>query len=189
MAMESITLQTKRLTLKTLDESYAACVCAFYERNRKHLEPWEPARAEGFYTPELQAQYLADDMRKMEEGRMKKFWLFEKTDTALQNVIGSVSLNEIVRGCFLSCFIGYRIAAGHTNCGLMSEAVSAAVDYAFTELHLHRVEANVIPRNAASLRVAEKCGFRNEGLARQYLKIHGVWEDHVHMVRLNEGEE
>ena len=49
-------------------------------------------------------------------------------------------------------------------------------------------EANVMPRNAASLRAAEKAGYRPEGLARRYLNINGVWEDHIHMVKLNEEE-
>ena len=51
---------------------------------------------------------------------------------------------------------------------------------------LHRVEANIMPRNPASLRAAEKAGFVREGLSRRYLNINGVWEDHIHMVRLNE---
>lgn len=46
-----------------------------------------------------------------------------------------------------------------------------------------------MPRNKRSLRVLEKCGFREEGLARSYLKINGVWEDHVHMVRLRDDPE
>ena len=39
-----------------------------------------------------------------------------------------------------------------------------------------------------SLRAAEKAGYRPEGLARRYLNINGVWEDHIHMVKLNEEE-
>ena len=48
-----------------------------------------------------------------------------------------------------------------------------------------RVEANIMPRNTASRRAAAKAGFVEEGLSRKYLKINGVWEDHIHMVRLN----
>lgn len=68
----------------------------------------------------------------------------------------------------------------------MTEAVEAVVNHAFQELHLHRIEANIMPRNRASLRVVEKLGFRNEGVSREYLKINGKWEDHIHMVLLNE---
>ena len=43
-----------------------------------------------------------------------------------------------------------------------------------------------MPRNKASLRVLEKAGYREEGLARKYLNINGVWEDHIHMVRITD---
>jgi len=51
--------------------------------------------------------------------------------------------------------------------------------YAFDELHLHRVQAAVVPRNSASRRVVEKLELRNEGTAERYLEINGVWEDHI----------
>ena len=67
----------------------------------------------------------------------------------------------------------------------MSMAVEMLVRYAFEELKLHRIEANVMPRNAASLRILEKNDFVNEGLSKYYLRINGIWEDHIHMVKLN----
>jgi ribosomal-protein-alanine N-acetyltransferase len=60
------------------------------------------------------------------------------------------------------------------------------VEYAFNELKLHRIEANIIPRNAGSIRAVEKAGFTCEGTSKKYLQINGVWEDHAHYVRLNE---
>lgn len=96
-----------------------------------------------------------------------------------------MGLNNIVRGCFHSCFLGYKLDQDFLNRGYMTEAVRAAVDYAFGPLALHRVEANIMPHNQASLRVAEKCGFQPRGWPRRYLCINGVWEDHLHMVRLN----
>jgi ribosomal-protein-alanine N-acetyltransferase len=68
----------------------------------------------------------------------------------------------------------------------MTEAVKAVVDYGFNTLALHRIEANIMPRNIASLRVVGKLGFINEGLSKKYLKINGQWEDHIHMVIFNE---
>ena len=61
----------------------------------------------------------------------------------------------------------------------MTEAVGCVLDYAFDTLKLHRVEAACLPSNEASRRLLQKCGFREEGLARQYLKINGRWCDHV----------
>jgi len=52
------------------------------------------------------------------------------------------------------------------------------LDYAFGELDLHRVEANVQPENHASIRLLKRLRFRKEGLTRKYLKIDGHWRDH-----------
>ena len=63
--------------------------------------------------------------------------------------------------------------------------MNAVVEFAFRGLQLHRMEANILPRNAASLALAKKCGFSEEGRSPEYLSINGVWEAHIHMVRLN----
>ena len=66
------------------------------------------------------------------------------------------------------------------------EAVQKGSDVIFNEMNLHRIEANIMPKNKRSIRVVEKLGFCNEGLSRNYLKICGKWEDHIHMVLLND---
>ncbi len=60
----------------------------------------------------------------------------------------------------------------------MTEAVCAALRFAFGPLRLNRVEAACLPSNAASQRVLEKVGFAREGRARRYLRINGQWQDH-----------
>ena len=67
-----------------------------------------------------------------------------------------------------------------------AEALEAMVELAFEGLNLHRLEASIMPRNAASLALAKRCGFSEEGRSPRYIRINGVWEDHIHMVRLNE---
>jgi len=61
----------------------------------------------------------------------------------------------------------------------MPEAVVTMLQYAFESLRLHRVEINIIPRNAPSRRVVEKLNLRVEGIAERYLEIDGAWEDHA----------
>jgi ribosomal-protein-alanine N-acetyltransferase len=178
------TVETERLVLRTLSGGDAESVRAYFDRNRVFLEPWEPEREEAFYTRERQRELLEAEQAEMDAGRMLRLWVFKKDKP--HRVIGSVSFGCIVRGCFLSCFLGYRLDTRETGRGYMSEAVRKGVEVMFGEYGLHRIEANIIPRNAASLRVAEKAGFLPEGIARKYLKIHGVWEDHVHMVRMND---
>jgi len=174
---------TERLVLRTLDADGAEAVRAYFDRNRAFLEPWEPERDEAFFTRECQAETLEAEQAEMDAGRMLRLWLFKQDDP--QSVIGSVSFGSIVRGCFLSCFLGYRLDEAEVRKGYMTEAILKGVEVMFDEYELHRIEANIIPRNLASLRAAEKAGFTSEGLAKQYLKIHGVWEDHIHMVRFN----
>ena len=63
--------------------------------------------------------------------------------------------------------------------GLATAAVRAMAGFAFRAARLHRLEAACVPTNLASRRVLEKAGFRKEGEARAYLKINGVWADHL----------
>jgi ribosomal-protein-alanine N-acetyltransferase len=60
----------------------------------------------------------------------------------------------------------------------MRAALGLAVRMAFTELKLHRLEANIQPGNAASIALAARCGFAREGFSPRYLKIAGRWRDH-----------
>ena len=113
---------------------------------------------------------------------MLRLWILRKEEP--ERVIGTVALDNIVRGPFLSCFVGYRLDGDHINQGYTTEALKELVRIAFQELGLHRLEANIMPRNSRSLKVVEKLGFKNEGTSRDYLKINGKWEDHIHMVLL-----
>ena len=104
-------------------------------------------------------------------------------------VVGVTGLNEIVRGAFQSCFLSYKLDRTLWGRGLGSEAAAYTAEWAFRVLGLHRVEANIMPRNAPSLGAAARAGFRREGISPKYLRINGVWEDHIHMVRLCEETE
>ncbi len=93
-------------------------------------------------------------------------------------VIGRVALGGVMRGAFLNAHLGYWIDVDHQGRGHTTEAVAEVVSFAFRVAGLHRVQAAVMPRNAASLRVLAKVGFRKEGESSRYLQIAGKWEDH-----------
>ena len=63
--------------------------------------------------------------------------------------------------------------------GLMSEALAAVLSYAFEDLGMHRIEADVDPDHAASLALLEKFGFIREGILRDRWFVHGEWHDSV----------
>lgn len=178
------TIETERLMLKTIDEAGAEAVLEYFFRNREFLEEWEPKRDASFYTHERQIDELSFEQREMDAGRMIKFWIYKKGEEG--RIIGSLGFSNIVRGAFWSCFLGYRLDKDEKDNGFMTEAIKAAMKVIFGEYKLHRIEANIMPRNKRSLRVVEKIGFQKEGLARNYLKINGVWEDHIHMVLIND---
>ncbi|MBF4693273.1 GNAT family N-acetyltransferase [Fusibacter ferrireducens] len=180
--------ETERLILKVLDESYAESVMQFYIKNKDFLEPFEHTKSKTFYTLENHKLTLRLEEEAFLKMNMVRFWLFKKEDTQFERPIGSLALTNIIRGVFKSCFLGYKMDKDEINKGYMTEAIQAVVKIAFGYMKLHRIEANIMPRNERSIKVVEKCGFVKEGLARQYLKINGIWEDHYHMVILNEDD-
>ena len=93
-------------------------------------------------------------------------------------IAGAVNLTEIVRGVFLSAYLGYYGSAAHAGQGLLREGVALLLRHAFRELGLHRVKANVQPGNERSLALVRALGFRKEGFSPRYLKIGGRWRDH-----------
>lgn len=91
---------------------------------------------------------------------------------------GTITLSQIFRKAFCNAYLGYLLGAKFTGKGYMTEAVRLVLKHAFTNLKLHRVEANVQPHNTASINVLKRCGFTKEGFSRNYLKISGKWRDH-----------
>lgn len=179
-------LETPRLILRPAHPRMAVQTAAFYAKNRDFLQPFEPKYDPDFTTKAYQKALLRQDRQMEKEGRGVRLWLFRKE--APHTAIGCVVLSNIVLGAFRSCTLAYKIDRDLLRQGYATEAVLAAVELAFHGLELHRVEANIMPRNAASLALARKCGFAEVGRSPRYICINGVWEDHIHMARLNETE-
>ena len=177
-------MKTERLLLLPAAPELARRVAEFYVRNRAFLQDYEPRRPELFFTPAGQRADLLQEQREAAASRGARFFL-ELRDRP-GTVVGCIAFNGVALGSFRSAFLGYKLEETLQGRGYMTEAVAAMTQFGFNILGLHRIEANVMPRNKGSLRVLEKCGYRPEGLARKYLQINGVWEDHLHMVRLNE---
>ena len=147
--------------------------------SRSAWAPWMPSAHAGSTDRDIFDQEIERTTRGRESGTHLRVAGF----LADGRLAGLFSLNEIVRGPFESAYAGWSVSADQMGQGLGTEGVRALLDIAFGEppggLGLHRVQANIIPRNAPSLRIAEKLGLRREGLAVRYLRIAGKWEDHV----------
>src|ERR1700749_591060 len=92
-------------------------------------------------------------------------------------IVGYFNISQIIGGPLQSAFLGYGGVAEWSGAGYMTAALELVVERAFTDLALHRLEANVQPANAASIALVERCGFVREGFSEKYLKIGGHWRD------------
>ena len=147
-------------------------------RNADWLTKWEAQRVSG--QPDVVEDRDAYSVRCSARQRERQlgtgygFGIFVNGDFA-----GEINLTAVQRGPFQSAYVGYWIDEKHAGNGYMPESVVVLAQFAFEELHLHRIQISIIPRNTASRRVVEKLGVRDEGIALRYLEINGVWEDHV----------
>jgi [ribosomal protein S5]-alanine N-acetyltransferase len=106
--------------------------------------------------------------------------------TVRGRIAGQVTVGGITYGAYRGAHIGYWIDESLAGHGYTTMAVALAADYCFSALHLHRLEINIRPENERSRRVAEKCGFVEEGLRSRYLHIDGAWRDHICYVMFSE---
>lgn len=146
------------------------------EQSRDFLQPWEPSWPADDLTRPAFRRRLAAYARDLESGSGYALLVFRSADEVL---VGGVSLSNVRRGVAQTCSLGYWAGEPFAGRGYTTAAVSRVVAFAYGDLGLHRVEAACIPENLASRRVLQKTGFENEGRARAYLKINGVWADHL----------
>ena len=169
----------RRLTLRPLTPSDYSAWREVRIRNQDWLTKWEPKRIPGQADPtqsrDAFSMRCSARSRERQMGTGYGFGIFVDGRT----FCGEINLNSVQRGPFQSCYVGYWIDEAHAGNSYMSEALVLTAQCAFERLNLHRIQIAIIPRNSNSRRVVEKLGIREEGVARRYLEINGVWEDHI----------
>ncbi|MDO4918754.1 GNAT family N-acetyltransferase [Kocuria sp.] len=148
-------------------------------RNQQWLEPWEASNPE----PHAGAPSFRSFVRHMREqaraGQALPWLITELAPGARhQELVGQLTVSGITLGSSRSATLGYWVDGDQAGRGIAPMAVAMATDYCFQHLRLHRMEINIRPENAKSLRVVEKLGFRDEGLRERLLHIDGRWADH-----------
>jgi ribosomal-protein-alanine N-acetyltransferase len=148
---------------------------ALRAQSREFLVPWEPTWAYDSLTRGAFRRRLKMYRTEMRQGTGYSFLILRGADDVL---LGGVTLSNVRRGVAQAASLGYWIGIPFARQGYMTEAIAAVLDFAFERLTLHRVEAACLPHNEASRRLLFKSGFREEGYAREYLRISGRWQDH-----------
>ncbi len=134
------------------------------------LAPWEPTWAHDALSRGAFRRRLRMYRAEMRQDVTHSFLIFRSADDAL---LGGVTLSNLRRGVAQTATLGYWIGAAHARHGYSTEALRAVLEYAFQHLGLHRLEAACLPHNEASRRLLLKCGFQDEGYAREYLRTVG----------------
>lgn len=143
------------------------------EENARWLDPWEATSPDPLVPPLQYRQLVRAMSSEARAGRALPFAITHRGE-----MVGQLSVAGIGWGSLRSAHIGYWISRHVAGRGITPTAVALATDHCLFAMALHRVEVNIRPENAASLRVVEKLGFRDEGLRLRYLHIDGQWRDH-----------
>jgi ribosomal-protein-alanine N-acetyltransferase len=159
--------------LLTLDD--APVLAEVLRADREFQAPWSPIRPERYFTHEGQRAVALDALRQYEAGSIVPHVILDEGG----QVAGRITLNEIARGPFLSCRVGYWVVSEANGRGLASAALANMKRVAFGELGLHRIEAGTLLHNEKSQRVLLRNGFTQFGIAPKYLNIAGEWQDHA----------
>lgn len=134
-------------------------------------------------TPPSTAESFRYYIEQTRDDRRACFFVVNDTTDMLAGVI---NIGEIVHGAFQSAYLGYYALVPNAGRGCMRAGLARLLDYAFEELKLHRLEANIQPHNVRSSGLVRSLGFRLEGLSPKYLKIAGSWRDHERWAILGE---
>jgi ribosomal-protein-alanine N-acetyltransferase len=141
--------------------------------NRAWLRPWE---ATSPYSP------TSFDVKGMIRSLLRQYDDHSGIPLLIEyqgEVVGQLNVANILHGSVSSAIVGYWIIPSVAGKGIMPTAVALTTDYLFEVVGLHRVEIDIRPENAASLRVVAKLGFRYEGFKQRFIHINGAWRDHM----------
>jgi RimJ/RimL family protein N-acetyltransferase len=163
------TINTDRLSLRWIRSDDVNDFYAIYS-NPQVMRYWS--------TPPLAAKeeaskLISEIQRDVESERILKWGIALRPDDKL---IGSVTLFHL-DFTHRRAEIGYAQGRAYWGNGYMKEALTAVINYAFTELNLHRIEADVDPRNDGSVRSLERLGFQREGYLRERWQVNGEIQD------------
>lgn len=168
-------LKISQGSLELATKEDAEKVLKYFLSNKERLTPFEPLRPSNFYTLDFWTNRIAKNIEEFANDESLRLFIFDKE----RNIAGTVNFTQFARGPFQACYLGFAIDANYEGKGLMSEALSSAIEYIFDDLKFHRIMANHLPDNTRSARLLSKLGFVKEGYAKDYLFINNRWQDHV----------
>ncbi|MEM0977737.1 MAG: GNAT family protein [Pseudomonadota bacterium] len=171
-----VVIASDRLLLRLPEISDHLDWVALRRDGADQLQGCEPAWAPDHFSKSAFRNRVKWAQKSFENDRAVPLFIERQQDGVL---IGAVTLDNVRKGPNRSTEIGYWVGRAFQRQGYMNEAIEAVKHYAFNQMTISRVEAACLPDNIASRNLLEKCGFHYEGVAKAYLEIGGLWQDHV----------
>ncbi len=123
-------------------------------------------------TPETVREWLAGAREEDQEGRELHLLV---TDAGDDSLLGAIGMHRLTGDG--ECDLGYWIAREARGRGVATRAVRRLSAWLFADLPVERIVIRAEPANTASRTVAERAGFKYEGVLRSYLVLKGVRRD------------
>jgi [ribosomal protein S5]-alanine N-acetyltransferase len=178
----TLKLRSERLVIRPPTERDLKVLRAAMKVSAEHLREWQPTPSADPASLTVLSQGIERDRALWRRDLQYAFLVLSEDES---EVVGRVSLSGVWRGAYQGAFLGYWTSAAYLRKGYAKEFIQRVLKCAFTDLALHRVQAAIMPNNVASLAVIRALAFREEGLAKSYLRINDEWRDHLLFAKLS----
>lgn len=176
--------ETERLYIVVPTGSFAKRMMDYALRNYEYHRHAMPTPQEEWNKRTWWHRKLQSRLSNYKYRRAYGFVLLLK-DNPDGKIIGDCTFSQVFHGPLQAAVLGYKMDEKFAGKGYMLEALNALLQFMFSGVGLHRVEANVRPQNARSYHLLRRLGFVLEGFSKSYLELDGRWEDHLRLALLN----
>jgi ribosomal-protein-alanine N-acetyltransferase len=176
-------IESEEFKLRYLSEAESYKALAYFDKNKDRLSATMPAFSPSFFTEGYWVKRIELYKKEFFDEQSIRFFMLSPCE---QKVIGGCNFTDFIRGVYQGCFLGYGIDGDYEGRGLMTKALSLAIDHVFRTSNIHKINANYMPHNLGSGRVLEKLGFEKIGLAKKELYLSGQWQDHIETRLIND---
>lgn len=160
-----------RIFIRYPEESDGPKLLSLHQRSQDFHSPWA--------FPALTTEGILEYINRCQRDDFVGLLIcMDRPQTIPPAIIGVANLSQILYRSFQNAYLGYYADIRFARQGFMKAGLRLVINHAFHTLGLHRLEANIQPKNEASLQVVRHLGFTKEGFSKRYLKINDQWCDH-----------
>ncbi|MBC8949993.1 MULTISPECIES: GNAT family N-acetyltransferase [Xenorhabdus] len=167
---------TKQMDVHYFNEEMANAFQKYLVNNKDRLAPFEPLRTYEYYELNEVKKRIRATVNLQEKNKGVSLVFTPKNSS---DIVGNINFTNFVFGVFQACHLGFSIDTSFEGKGVMREVLTESLKHIRNKYQLHRVMANHLPTNDRCAHLLQRIGFIKEGYAKSYLKINGVWQDHV----------